>query len=86
MLRLYLQMVQRTVKQLDLLMLHHKRRLRNNASIFSAEMKAIDIALDHIKQFRNTDFIINCDVLSDLQSLHNRHTKNPFPLNALFEI
>ena len=35
-----------------------KCRLPDNASIFSAEIKAIDLAMDHIEQSRNTDFII----------------------------
>ena len=52
----------------------------DSASIFSAEIKAIDLALDHIEQSRNSDFIIFSDSLSVLQSLHNRQTENPLLL------
>ena len=54
----------------------NKCRLPDSASIFSAEIKAID--LDHIEQSRNSDFIIFSDFLSVLQSLHNRHIENHF--------
>ena len=33
----------------------YKCRLPDNASIFSAKIKAIDLALDHIEQSRNSD-------------------------------
>ena len=36
----------------------NKSRLPDSASIFSAEIKAIDLALDHIEQSRNSDFIL----------------------------
>ena len=49
----------------------YKCRIPYTASIFSAEIKAIDLALDHIEQSRNTDFIIFSDSLSVPQSLHN---------------
>ena len=39
----------------------YKCRLPDNASICSAEIKAIDLALGHIKQSRNSDFIIFSD-------------------------
>ena len=52
---------------------------------FSAEIKAIDLALDHIEQSRNSDFIIFSDSLSVLQSLHNRHIGNPLLLNVLLK-
>ena len=55
----------------------YKCRLPDNASIFSAEIKATDLALDHIEQSRNSDFIIFSDSLSVLQSLYNRHIENP---------
>ena len=63
----------------------YKCRLPDNASIFSAEIKAIDLALDHIEQSRNTDFIIFSDSLSVLQSLHNRHIENPLLLDVLLK-
>ena len=52
---------------------------------FSAEIKAIDLALDHIEQSRNTDFIIFSDSLSVLQSLHSRHIENPLLLDVLLK-
>ena len=52
---------------------------------FSAEIKAIDLALDHIEQSRNSDFIIFSDSLSVLQSLHNRHIENPLLLDVLLK-
>ena len=85
-MRLYLQMVQRMVTQLDqpvLLNLKHKSLLPENTSIYSAEIKAIDLALDHIEQSRNSDFIIVPDSLFVLQSLHNRHIENPLLLVVL---
>ena len=60
-------------------------RLPDNASIFSAEIKAIDLALDHIMQSRNTEFIIFSDSLSVLQSLHNRYIENPLLLDVLLK-
>ena len=63
----------------------HKCPLPDNVSIFSAEIKAIDLALDHIKQSRNSDFIIFSDSLSVLQSLHNRHIENPLLLDVLLK-
>ena len=42
----------------------YKCRLPDNASIFSAEIKAVDLALDHIEQSRNTGLIIFSDSLS----------------------
>ena len=63
----------------------YKCRLPDNASIFSAEIKAIDLALDHIEQSRSSDFIIFSDSLSVLQSLHNRHIENPLLLDVLLK-
>ena len=63
----------------------YKCRLPDGASIFSAEIKAIDLALDHIEQSRNSDFIIFSDSLSVLQSLHNRRIANPLLLDVLLK-
>ena len=63
----------------------YKCRLPDNASIFSAEIKAIDLALDHIEQSRSSDFIIFSDSLSVLQSLHNPHIENPLLLDVLLK-
>ena len=45
----------------------YKCRLSDSASIFSAEIKAIDLALDHIEQSRNSDFIIFLARLDEVQ-------------------
>ena len=63
----------------------YKCRLPDSASIFSAEIKAIDLALDHIEQSRNSDFISFSDFLSVLQSLHDRHIENPLLLDVLLK-
>ena len=63
----------------------YKCRLPDNASIFSAEIKAIDLAFDHIEQSRNSDFIIFSNSLTVLQSLHNRHIENPLLFGCPFE-
>ena len=63
----------------------YKCRLPDNASIFSAEIKAIDLALDHIEQSRSLDFIIFSDSLSVFQSLHNRHIENPLLLDVVLK-
>ena len=63
----------------------YKCRLPDSASIFSAEIKAIDLALDHIEQSRNSDFISFSDSLSVLQSLHDRHIENPLLLDVLLK-
>ena len=63
----------------------YKCRLPEGASIFSAQIKAIDLALDHNEQSRNSDFIIFSDSLSVLQSLHNRRIENPLLLDVLLK-
>ena len=82
-------MVLRMVTQLDQPVFipsnTYKCQLPDNASIFSAEIKAIDLALDDIEQSRNSDFIIFSDFLSVLQSLHNRHIENSLLLDVLLK-
>lgn len=51
-------------------------RLPNNASIFSAEVKAIDLALNYISEERFRKSIIYCDSLSVVQSILHRNFKN----------
>ena len=63
----------------------YKCQLPDNASIFSEEIKAIDLALDHIEQSRSSDSIIFSDSLSVLQSLHNRHIENPLLVDVLLK-
>ena len=60
-----------------------KLRLPNNSSIFSAEVKAIDLALKFIDTVDNNKFIIFSDSLSALQSLRNKNIKNPLIAKVL---
>ena len=48
-------------------------RLPDNSSIFTAEAKAIDIALYHIRDQSEKQFIIYSDSLSVLKSLKDLH-------------
>ena len=52
-------------------------RLPDNSSIFTAEAKAIDIALYHIRDQFEKQFIIYSDSLSVLKSLKDLHHRNP---------
>ena len=55
----------------------------NNAAIFTAEVSAIDLALDAIVESDDDHFIIFSDSLSVLLSLHNKKLDNPVILNFL---
>ena len=63
-----------------------KCRLPNKSSIISAEVKAIDLALDLIEQSDSTRFIIFSDSLSSLQALHNQKVENPSVCDVLERI
>ena len=52
-------------------------RLPDNSSIFTAEAKVIDIALYHIRDQPEKQFIIYSDSLSVLRSLKNLDHRNP---------
>ena len=52
-------------------------RLPDNSSIFTAEAKAIDIALYHIRDQPEKQFIIYSDSLAVLRSLKNLDHRNP---------
>ena len=58
-------------------------RLPNNSSIFSAELKAIDLALNHIEQDAYWRYIIFTDSLSAMQALEDEKTDNPLTVNLL---
>ena len=51
-------------------------RLPEKASIFTAEVKAIDLALSYISQHKHTNFIIFSDSLSVLTTIKNHNTDN----------
>ena len=55
-------------------------RLPDNSSIFTAEAKAIDIALYHIRDQSEKQFIIYSDSLPVLKSLKDLHHRNPLIL------
>ena len=58
-------------------------RLPNNSSIFSAELKAIDLALNHIEQDAYWRYIIFTDSLSAMPALEDETTDNPLIVNLL---
>ena len=58
-------------------------RLPNNSSIFSAELKAIDLALSHIEQDAYWQYIIFTDSLSAMHALEGEKTDNPLIVNLL---
>ena len=60
-----------------------KQRLPSNASIFTAEVTAIDLALDAITESDDDHFIIFSDSLSVLSSLNNMKLDNPLILKLL---
>ena len=60
-----------------------QQRLPSNASIFTAEVTAINLALDAIPESDDDCFIIFSDSLSVLFSLHNKKMDNPLILKLL---
>ena len=58
-------------------------RLPNNSSIFSAELKTIDLALNHIEQDAYWRYIIYTDSLSVTQALEGEKTDNPLVVKLL---
>ena len=65
---------------------HLKQRLPDNASIFTAELKAIDLALDAVSESEDREFIIFSDSLSVLLSLKNKELDNPLIINVLHSL
>lgn len=59
------------------------KRLPDHASIFSAEARAILLALDIVHDSPNQHFLILSDSLSCLQSIENRNLQNPLILEIL---
>ena len=58
-------------------------RLADHSSIFTAEAKAISLALDHIKKTNNTRYLIFSDSLSCLQAFLQASPKNPWVVRVL---
>ena len=57
--------------------------LADHSSIFTAEAKAISLALDNIKKTNNTRYIIFSDSLSCLQAFLQASPKNPWVVRVL---
>ena len=53
-------------------------RLPDEATIFSADAKAIELAFEHIKMFIYTHCAISSDSLSCLLSLHSMYIDDPY--------
>ena len=58
-------------------------RLADHSSIFTAEAKAISLALDHIKKTNNRSYLIFSDSLSCLQALLQASPTNPWVVRVL---
>ena len=63
----------------------YKMRLPDKSSIFSAEIKAIDLAFRFISTLNDKKFIIFSDSLSVLQSLKGKRLTNPLIQNLLLK-
>ena len=61
-------------------------RLPDNSSIFTAEAKAVDIALYHIIDQSEKQFVIYSDSVSVLKSLEDLHHRNPLIQQILKKI
>ena len=61
-------------------------RLPDNASIFSAELRALNLALSHIQQDAYWRYIIFTDSLSAMQAMENKRTDNPLIVTLLDKI
>ena len=63
-----------------------KCRLPDKSSVFSAEVKAIDLALNIAEESRESNFIVFSDSLSTLQALFNKDLENPMICKILERI
>jgi ribonuclease HI len=60
-------------------------RLPHEASIFSAELKGLSLALDIVKRFKYTDVIIFSDSLSVIQAIASQKLLNPLVLEVVLK-
>ena len=58
-------------------------RLRDGCSVFSAEIEAINLALEFVKVSTVKQFVIFSDSLSALQAIHSQESKNPLVNNLI---
>ena len=61
----------------------YQLRLPNNSFVFSAELRAIDLALNHIEQDANCRYIIYTDSLSVMQAHEGEKTDNLLVVSLL---
>ena len=66
---------------LDCVLYHF--RLPDNSSIFSAELRAIDLALNHIEQDAYWRYIIYTNALSAMKALEGEKTDNPLIIETM---
>ena len=59
------------------------KRLPNTSTIFSAELKALVMALEYISQSQKDKFIIFSDSLSSLQALQGNDSENIFAMQII---
>ena len=58
-------------------------RLPDNANIFTAEIHALDMALDIIRRTRGKDYVVFSDSLSSLQAIESCKVENTLILKIL---
>jgi len=58
-------------------------RLPDNASIFTTEIHALDMALDIIRRTRSKDYVVFSDSLFSLQAIESCKVENPLILKIL---
>jgi len=58
-------------------------RLPDNASIFTAEIHALGMALDIVRRTRSKDYVVFSDSLSSLQAIESCKVENPLILKIL---
>ena len=63
----------------------YKQRLPDVCSVYTAELKAILLALSHIRRSGELGFVICSDSLSALQAIENRNIDHPLHLDILTE-
>ena len=60
-----------------------KRRLPGQASIYTAELRAIQLALDLVNNSNKDKYVICVDSLSCLQAIGHQHIDHPLVLDVL---
>ena len=84
----YILMVRRMITRSDVLLFQIyfnivKRRLPGQASIYTAELCAILLALDVVNNSNEDKYIICVDLLSCLQAIEQQHIDHPLVLDVL---